>query len=59
MVFWNLRVAQGQLARCAVHSLATRFLSASYAARQVVWRVAPSCSLSKSCLLEVARRAGH
>ncbi|MCI33996.1 hypothetical protein A2U01_0055214, partial [Trifolium medium] len=31
----------------------------SCAARQVVWRVAPSCSYSKSCILEVARRAGH
>ncbi|MCI57033.1 hypothetical protein A2U01_0078284, partial [Trifolium medium] len=35
MVFWNLRVAQGHLARCAVHPSVARFLSASCAARQV------------------------
>ncbi|MCI38851.1 hypothetical protein A2U01_0060080, partial [Trifolium medium] len=41
-VFWNMRVAQGYLARCAGQSSATGFLSGSCAARQVAWRVAPA-----------------
>ncbi|MCI46264.1 hypothetical protein A2U01_0067504, partial [Trifolium medium] len=47
------------MARCAVHSIATEFLSASCAVRRVVWRVAPSKSCSSKGLLEVARRAGQ
>ncbi|MCI20496.1 hypothetical protein A2U01_0041658, partial [Trifolium medium] len=38
---------------------ATKILSASCAARRVVWHGTPPKIMKQNCLLEVARRAGH
>ncbi|MCI03610.1 hypothetical protein A2U01_0024650 [Trifolium medium] len=51
---WNLRVAQGHMARCAGLSDNSRNPSASCTSRQVVWRVAPFYGFDEELALEGA-----
>ncbi|MCI64865.1 hypothetical protein A2U01_0086123, partial [Trifolium medium] len=53
-----LRAAQGSVARRAIHSESTIFLSGSCASRSLVWRGAPLNQKYQYDPLEVARRAG-
>ncbi|MCI34312.1 hypothetical protein A2U01_0055531, partial [Trifolium medium] len=53
-----LRVAQGSMARCAVHSAIEGILSGSCASRSLVWRGAPLNQAVEDDPLEVARRTG-
>ncbi|MCI40149.1 hypothetical protein A2U01_0061381 [Trifolium medium] len=50
MVFWDLRAAQGALARRAVSSSKTKISSVSCASRRMAWRGAPLKNLKEICV---------
>ncbi|MCI69467.1 hypothetical protein A2U01_0090729, partial [Trifolium medium] len=49
-LFWKVRVAQGSMARCAVHLEMTGFISGIGGLRRMAWRDAPIENLKSDCI---------